>query len=59
MEEFELPNIDMVQCDVCSVESLYTNKFDTVIMNPPFGTKHNQGKTVVDVVSLLFIVFNH
>ncbi|KAM9486182.1 rRNA N(6)-adenosine-methyltransferase METTL5 isoform 1-T2 [Clarias gariepinus] len=43
VEEFELPNIDMVQCDVCSVESLYTNKFDTVIMNPPFGTKHNQG----------------
>ncbi|KAF5894959.1 methyltransferase-like protein 5, partial [Clarias magur] len=43
VEEFELPNIDMVQCDVCSVESLYTKKFDTVIMNPPFGTKHNQG----------------
>ncbi|KAF4087159.1 hypothetical protein AMELA_G00092040 [Ameiurus melas] len=43
VEEFELPNIDMVQCDICSIGSLYTKKFDTVIMNPPFGTKHNQG----------------
>ncbi|KAK2849887.1 hypothetical protein Q7C36_008670 [Tachysurus vachellii] len=43
VEEFELPNIDMVQCDICSIGSLYEKKFDTVIMNPPFGTKHNQG----------------
>ncbi|XP_066543538.1 rRNA N(6)-adenosine-methyltransferase METTL5 [Amia ocellicauda] len=43
-EEFELTNIDMVQCDVCSLESdRFYNKFDTVIMNPPFGTKHNKG----------------
>ncbi|NP_001187732.1 rRNA N6-adenosine-methyltransferase METTL5 [Ictalurus punctatus] len=43
VEEFELPNIDMVQCDICSIGPLYTKKFDTVIMNPPFGTKHDQG----------------
>ncbi|XP_073701997.1 rRNA N(6)-adenosine-methyltransferase METTL5 [Garra rufa] len=43
VEDFELSNIDMVQCDVCSIGSNYTKKFDTVIMNPPFGTKHNQG----------------
>ncbi|XP_062862217.1 rRNA N6-adenosine-methyltransferase METTL5 [Trichomycterus rosablanca] len=43
VEEFELPNIDMVQIDICSVGSLYEKRFDTVIMNPPFGTKHNQG----------------
>ncbi|XP_066497236.1 rRNA N6-adenosine-methyltransferase METTL5 [Hoplias malabaricus] len=43
VEEFELPNIDMVRSDICSIGSLYENKFDTVIMNPPFGTKHNQG----------------
>lgn len=48
VEEFELPNIDMVQCDVCSIGSLYTKKFDTVIMNPPFGTKHNQGERILD-----------
>ncbi|KAL6484535.1 hypothetical protein MHYP_G00065800 [Metynnis hypsauchen] len=43
VEEFELPNIDMVQSDICSIGSSYAKKFDTVIMNPPFGTKHNQG----------------
>ncbi|KTG19446.1 hypothetical protein cypCar_00027194 [Cyprinus carpio] len=45
VEDFELSNIDMVQCDVCSIGSSYAKKFDTVIMNPPFGTKHNQGKS--------------
>ncbi|XP_048835564.1 rRNA N6-adenosine-methyltransferase METTL5 [Brienomyrus brachyistius] len=44
MEEFELTNIDMVQSDVCSLElDSYTKRYDTVIMNPPFGTKHNKG----------------
>uniref|UniRef100_A0A8C9VNU9 Methyltransferase-like protein 5 n=1 Tax=Scleropages formosus TaxID=113540 RepID=A0A8C9VNU9_SCLFO len=41
-EEFELTNIDMVQCDICSLRA-FQKKFDTVIMNPPFGTKHNKG----------------
>ncbi|KAG5283662.1 hypothetical protein AALO_G00044570 [Alosa alosa] len=44
VEEFELSNMDVVQCDVCSLETMsFAKKFDTVIMNPPFGTKHNQG----------------
>ncbi|XP_058479339.1 rRNA N6-adenosine-methyltransferase METTL5 isoform X2 [Solea solea] len=44
VEEFEISNVDMVQCDLCSLEpDAYGEKFDTVIMNPPFGTKHNQG----------------
>ncbi|KAM3862098.1 rRNA N(6)-adenosine-methyltransferase METTL5 [Diretmus argenteus] len=43
-EEFEITNTDLVQCDMCSLDTgAYANKFDTVIMNPPFGTKHNQG----------------
>lgn len=43
-EEFELTNVDLIQCDMCSLRShAYAKKFDTVIMNPPFGTKHNQG----------------
>ena len=45
----EIPNIDFVQC--CVLEGIindenttrWTNKFDTVIMNPPFGTKKNAG----------------
>lgn len=45
VEEFELPNIDVVQCDICSLETVsFAKKFDTVITNPPFGTKHNQGE---------------
>ena len=44
-EEFEISNLDLVQCDLCSLEAeAYAKKFDTVIMNPPFGTKHNQGE---------------
>ncbi|XP_034549577.1 rRNA N6-adenosine-methyltransferase METTL5 isoform X2 [Notolabrus celidotus] len=43
-EEFEISNLDLVQCDLCALETeAYSKKFDTVIMNPPFGTKHNQG----------------
>ncbi|XP_056145103.1 rRNA N6-adenosine-methyltransferase METTL5 [Lampris incognitus] len=43
-EEFEITNIDLVQCDICSLEAdAFAKKFDIVIMNPPFGTKHNQG----------------
>ncbi|XP_042716699.2 rRNA N6-adenosine-methyltransferase METTL5 isoform X3 [Chrysemys picta bellii] len=41
-EEFDLTNIDMIQCDVCSLAAR-SKTFDTVIMNPPFGTKHNKG----------------
>uniref|UniRef100_A0A3Q3J486 Methyltransferase-like protein 5 n=1 Tax=Monopterus albus TaxID=43700 RepID=A0A3Q3J486_MONAL len=43
-EEFEISNVDLVQCDMCSLDAdAYAKKFDTVIMNPPFGTKHNPG----------------
>ncbi|XP_058297360.1 rRNA N6-adenosine-methyltransferase METTL5 isoform X2 [Hylobates moloch] len=42
-EEFELTNIDMVQCDVCLLSNRMSKSFDTVIMNPPFGTKNNKG----------------
>lgn len=45
----EIPNIDFVQCCVLKgiindeKNTQWTNKFDTVIMNPPFGTKKNAG----------------
>uniref|UniRef100_A0A8D0H8H4 Methyltransferase-like protein 5 n=1 Tax=Sphenodon punctatus TaxID=8508 RepID=A0A8D0H8H4_SPHPU len=42
-EEFELTNIDIVQFNVCSLPDRLSKTFDTVIMNPPFGTKHNKG----------------
>lgn len=42
--EQELTNIDIVQCDVLSgIPSRFYKCFDTVLMNPPFGTKHNAG----------------
>jgi len=45
--EFELENLDVVQCDVRSIEMRL--KFDTVVMNPPFGTKHNKGMDMLFV----------
>ncbi|XP_071475195.1 rRNA N(6)-adenosine-methyltransferase METTL5 isoform X3 [Marmota flaviventris] len=43
VEEFELTNVDIIQCDVCSLSNRMSKSFDTVIMNPPFGTKNNKG----------------
>ena len=42
---FEMDNVDMVNADVTSKDCLsqMCKKFDTVVMNPPFGTKHNKG----------------
>jgi len=40
----ELTNVNFLQCDVRNLPSILNGqKFDTVIMNPPFGTKHNKG----------------
>jgi len=42
--EMELPNVDCVRADVLQlVGSKWEKSFDTVVMNPPFGTKHNAG----------------
>ncbi|KAF2881274.1 hypothetical protein ILUMI_24893 [Ignelater luminosus] len=44
VQEQEFPNIDAVQCNVIKeLPSRWYKQFDTVIMNPPFGTKHNAG----------------
>lgn len=46
----ELPGIDCVNCNVVEDLSSDSNKwskvFDTVVMNPPFGTKHNAGMDI-------------
>lgn len=43
----ELPGVDAVNCDVLQDLSTKTTRwnraFDTVVMNPPFGTKQNAG----------------
>ncbi|KAA0193277.1 hypothetical protein HAZT_HAZT011906 [Hyalella azteca] len=47
LSEFELPCIELVQTDVLQLltdaGTRWRNHFDTVILNPPFGTKNNQG----------------
>jgi len=47
IDEIEVYNIDFIQCDVLndlSTDGSSWNKtFDTVLMNPPFGTKKNTG----------------
>lgn len=43
----EMPGIDAINCnvvtDLSSDSTKLRKKFDTVLMNPPFGTKHNAG----------------
>lgn len=42
--DMELPNVDCVRANVLQLPgSKWDKAFDTVIMNPPFGTKHNAG----------------
>lgn len=43
MENHELSNVDAILCDVTKIPQSFDKQFDTVIMNPPFGTKHNAG----------------
>jgi len=47
IEEMEIENVDFIQCDVLSDltvdETRWRKTFDTVLMNPPFGTKKNIG----------------
>jgi rRNA N6-adenosine-methyltransferase METTL5 len=45
IEEMEISTVDFVKCDVLrDLEgSSWRKAFDTVLMNPPFGTKKNAG----------------
>lgn len=45
--DFEIDNIDIVHADISNIGDEWRDKFDTVIMNPPFGTKHNKGLDMV------------
>ncbi|XP_037295365.1 rRNA N6-adenosine-methyltransferase METTL5-like [Manduca sexta] len=42
-KEMELTNIDAIQCDFLTQTCRWDKYFDTVLMNPPFGTKNNVG----------------
>ncbi len=45
LEESGVERVELVQCDVANIDSMIVRAdlFDTVIMNPPFGTKNNAG----------------
>lgn len=48
LDDYEIDNVDLVQLDIAQVTqdgsaSVWHRRFDTVIMNPPFGTKKNKG----------------
>lgn len=52
LDDFDILNVDLLQQDIvnispkdvkCASENIFSKKFDTVIMNPPFGTKKNAG----------------
>lgn len=46
LEEMEITSAEMLQVDIKNLgtpHSRFLRFFDTVVLNPPFGTKHNQG----------------
>ena len=43
LEAFDIDNVDLVNGNVIDADLILRQKFDVVIMNPPFGTKHNKG----------------
>ena len=45
VDSFEVDNVDFIQIDLMqdALSALKGGKIDTVIMNPPFGTKNNKG----------------
>merc|ERR1711864_6118 len=47
IEDFEMDNIDMINIDTKRLGQGLEKSFDTVVMNPPFGTKHNKGLDLV------------
>lgn len=47
LQDLEIENTDLVKFDITKInpgDSKWHNKFDTILMNPPFGTKKNEGK---------------
>lgn len=59
VEEFEIDNIDLVQQDITTASGDVSRlKVDTVVMNPPFGTKHNQGIDMAFLKTALGIAEN-
>lgn len=57
----ELPGLDCVNCDVIEQlkeSSKWRKAFDTVLMNPPFGTKNNAGMDMKFLMSAINLARN-
>ena len=52
ISDYEIDNLDLVQVDLTSVPvpaCRWHKAFHAVVMNPPFGTKHNKGGWLTDI----------
>ena len=60
LADFEIDNIDLINMDIESLNEGWANKFDTVIMNPPFGTKQDTpcGNEMLEINSSTFSLKN-
>lgn len=38
LKQFQLSSYDLIQCDISYLSDTFYKRYDTVIMNPPFGT---------------------
>eukprot|EP00088_Acartia_fossae_P039577 TRINITY_DN41205_c0_g1_i1.p1 TRINITY_DN41205_c0_g1~~TRINITY_DN41205_c0_g1_i1.p1 ORF type:complete len:211 (+),score=64.29 TRINITY_DN41205_c0_g1_i1:359-991(+) len=47
LEAFDIDNVDLVQSSVLAADNLLREKVEVVVMNPPFGTKHNKGLDMI------------
>lgn len=60
--DMELPGIDCIGCnvvtDLFSESSKWRKRFDTILMNPPFGTKHNAGMDIKFLLSAINLAQN-
>ncbi|KAF6030362.1 METTL5 [Bugula neritina] len=43
LTDLEISTVDMLRMDALALPPSLCKCFDTVVMNPPFGTKHNKG----------------
>lgn len=44
LQHYELTDaVELINCDLLALDTKYRGVFDTVVMNPPFGTKNNEG----------------
>lgn len=54
----DISNIDLVRADVLNLPQSLYQSFDTVVMNPPFGTKHNKGRCVMKRFGVTLHILN-